>query len=142
MKKIITLSLCLLFVGVTVASAIPTLTSQSAKTTPLFAGGTFMGSIGYKRPGQNATVVGIINGTYEMRARGGRFNGDWATENRTGTLRGGFARHFLIGRITLMVNGTERTLPIVGFLRAVDGQFIGRFMAPVGPALYFWGEYT
>jgi hypothetical protein len=41
-----------------------------------------------------------------------------------------------------MVNGTEKTLPIVGFIKVQNGQFIGRFMAPVGPALYFWGTYT
>ncbi len=142
MKKILTLSLCLLFIGVAVAAATPALTPQITNTAPTLAGGTFVGNIGYKRQGENATIVGTINGTYEMRARGGRFMGDWATDNRTGTMRGGFARHFLIGRITLLVNGSERTVPIVGFLRAVDGQFIGRFMAPVGPALYFWGEYT
>lgn len=142
MKKILTFSLCLLFLGVTAAAAAPALTPQVTNTTPTFAGGTFVGNIGYKRQGENATIVGTINGTYEMRARGGRFMGDWVTNNRSGTVRGGFARHFLIGRVTLMVNGSERTVPIVGFLRAVDGQFIGRFMAPVGPALYFWGDYT
>lgn len=142
MKKILTLSICLLFIGVTAAAATPALTPEATKMTPTFAGGMFVGSIGYKRQGENATIVGTINGTYEMRARGGRFNGEWATENRSGTLRGRFARHYLIGRVTLMVNGTERNVPIVGFLRAVDGQFIGRFMAPVGPALYFWGDYT
>jgi hypothetical protein len=142
MKKIIIVSLCLLFIGVSVAVAAPGLTSQTTKTLPLAQNGTFEGSISYKRQGQNATIVGIMNGTYLMRARGGRFTGDWQTENRTGTLRGGFGKHILIGRITLMVNGTERTVPIVGFLKAQDGQFIGRFIAPVGPALYFWGDYT
>jgi hypothetical protein len=142
MKKIMTVSLCLLFIGVSVAAAAPVITNQVSQTTPLDPTGTFEANIGYKRQGQNATVVGTMNGTYEMKARGGRFTGDWCTENRTGTLRGGFARHFLVGRITITVNETERTVPIVGFLKAQDGQFIGRFMAPVGPALYFWGDYT
>ena len=142
MKKIITVSLCLLFIGVSVAAAESGLTSQTTQTLPLAQNGTFEGSIGYKRQGQNATMVGTLNGTYVMRARGGRFTGDWATENRTGTLRGAFGRHYLVGRISTMVNGTERSLPIVGFLRAQNNSFMGRFMAPVGPALYFWGEYT
>jgi len=142
MKKIITIGLCLLFAVVSVVAAAPGITQQKTLPIPLDPDGTFEANIGYRRPGQNATIVGTMNGTYEMRARGGRFIGDWFTENRTGTLRGGFTRHFLIGRITILVNETERTLPIIGFLRAQDGQLLGRFMAPVGPALYFWGAYT
>ncbi len=141
MRKLVIIGVCLLFIGITIATAAPTLT----KNTPLVAlnpTGAFQANIGYRRPGQNATVAGTMNGTYEMRARGGRFMGNWYTENRTGALRGGFLRHVLIGRITILINETERTLPIVGFLRAKDGQLIGRFMAPVGPALYFWGDYT
>jgi hypothetical protein len=141
MKKITIICLGLLFIGVSIAAAAPGLTSQLTQTMPLAQNGTFEGNVGYKRQGQNATIVGTITGTYEMRNRGGRFTGDWATENRTGTFRGAFGRHFLIGRISITVNETERTVPIVGFLRVQDGQFIGRFMAPVGPALYFWGEY-
>ncbi len=142
MKKIMTISLCLLFVGVSLAAAAPGLTQQTTQKMPLALTGIFEGNVGYKRQGQNATIVGTISGTYEMRNRSGRFTGDWATENRTGTFRGGFGRHILLGRISAMVNGTERTLPIVGFIRTQDNQFIGRFMAPVGPALYFWGNYT
>ncbi len=141
MKKLAIIGICILFIGVTIAAATPTLTKNASPVT-LNSTGAFQANIGYKRQGQNATVVGTMNGTYEMRARGGRFIGNWYTENRTGTIRGGFLRHFLIGRITILVNETERTLPIVGFLRAQDGQLIGRFMAPVGPALYFWGDYT
>jgi len=142
MEKMITLSLCLLFLGVSIAAAAPGLTQQTTQTMPLPTTGSFLGNVGFKRQGQNATIVGNISGTYELRNRGGRFTGDWATENRTGTFRGGFGRHILIGRIRLMVNGTERTLPIVGFIRVQDDGFLGRFMAPIGPALYFWGTYT
>ena len=142
MKKILTIGLCLLLLGVTTAVATPDLSQQTTQAIPLFSDGTYQGNIGYKRPNQNATIVGTMNGTYTMRARGGRFTGNWYTENKTGTLRGGFGRHILIGRITIPVNETERTLPVIGFLKRQDGQFIGRFMAPVGPALYFWGNYT
>jgi len=142
MKKIMTLSLCLLFVSVSVAVAAPGLTYQATQTKPLAQEGTFEANIGYRRQGHNATIVGTMNGTYLMRNRGGRFTGDWTTENRTGTLRGVFGRHILIGRISTLVNGTEKSLPIVGFLKAQDGQFIGRFMSYIGPALYFWGTYT
>jgi hypothetical protein len=141
MKKIMTISLCLLFLGVSIAVAAPGLTQQTIQTTTLDPTGTFNGVVSPQR-GPNATIVGTISGNYTLRNRGGRFTGDWATENRTGTFRGGFGRHIVIGRMTILVNGTERTLPIVGFIKAQDGQFAGRFMAPVGPALYFRGDYT
>jgi hypothetical protein len=141
MKKIVIVSLCLLFVGVSIAAAAPGVTQQKIQTLLVSSGGTFEGNIG-KRPNQNTTIVGTLNGTYQMRNRGGRFIGDWQTENRTGTMRGAFGRHLLIGRISTMVNGTMRSFPIVGFLRVQNNSFIGRFMAPVGPALYFWGNYT
>lgn len=141
MKKCIILGVSLLFLGVSLAAAAPGLTAQLKKQEPLFTDGTFDANIGYKRQGENATIVGTISGTYEMRNRGGRFSGDWETANRTGTLRGRFGRHLLVGRISTMVNGTERSLPVVGFLRAQNNTLIGRFMAPVGPALYFWGTY-
>ncbi|DAC72908.1 MAG TPA: hypothetical protein DSN98_02800 [Thermoplasmata archaeon] len=141
MKKIMTISLCLLFIGVSIAAAAPGLTQQTTQTMPLVPTGTFSGVVSPRR-GPNATVVGTISGNYTLRNRGGRFTGDWATENRTGTIRGGFGKHILIGRISILVNGTEKSLPIVGFIKAQDGQFVGRFMAPVGPALYFWGDFT
>ncbi len=138
MKKIAALGICLLFLGVSVAVAGPGVEHQ---TTILTTSGSFEGSIGYRR-GNNTTILGTLSGTYEVRNRGGRFTGDWSAQNRTGTVRGGFARIFLIGKITTLINGTQRSIPIVGFIKAKDGQFIGRFMAPIGPALFFWGEYT
>jgi hypothetical protein len=142
MKKIAIISLCLLFLGVSIAAAIPGFTQQIIQKMPLTQTGTFDGNIGYKRQGQNATIIGTISGTYTMHNRSGRFTGDWATKNLTGTFKGGFGRQILVGKISAMVNGTEKTLPIVGFIGGKNGQFIGRFMAPVGPALYFWGTYT
>lgn len=142
MKKIAIIAICLLFLGVSIGAAAPKLTQQVIQPAPLSPTGIFEGNIGYKRQNQNATVVGTMNGTYEMRNRGGRFTGDWATENRTGTLRGAFGRHFLVGRISTMVNGTQRSLPIIGFLYTNSTHFIGRFMSVVGPALYFWGTHT
>lgn len=142
MKKSIILGVCLLFLGGSLAAAAPGVTPQLVQQEPVFTDGTFEANIGYKRQGQNATIVGTMNGTYELRNRGGRFIGDWETANRTGTFRGRFGRHLLVGRISTMVNGTERSLPVVGFLRAQNNTLIGRFMAPVGPALYFWGTYT
>jgi hypothetical protein len=142
LKKLIIISLCLLFLGVSITAAIPGLTQQAIQKMPLAQTGTFDGNIGYRRQGQNATIVGTISGAYELRNRSGRFTGDWAVKNQTGTFNGGFGRQILIGRISAMVNGTEKTLPIVGFIKVQDGQFIGRFIAPVGPALYFRGTYT
>lgn len=142
MKKIAILSLCLLFLGASLAAAAPGMTQTETQTIPLAPTGTFEGNIGYKRPNQNATIIGTLNGTYEARVRGYRFIGEWETENNSGTLRGAFGRHFLVGRVSTLVNGTQRSLPIVGFIRYNETMFIGRFMAPVGPALYFWGSHT
>ena len=141
MKKIAIVCLCLL-VGVSITAAAPTFIQQTTQTSTLDSTGTFDGNIGYKRQGQDATVVGTISGTYEIRDKGGIFIGDWVTENRTGTFKGVFGRHILIGKIITLVDGTEKSLPIIGFYGDKNGQFIGRFMAPVGPALYFWGNYT
>jgi hypothetical protein len=142
MKKIGIIFVCLLFFCASIVAAAPGLSQQHRQTQPVFSDGIFDANIGYKRQGQNATIVGTMNGTYELRTRGGRFIGDWSTENRTGTLRGIFGRHLLVGRISTMINGTQRSLPIVGFLRAYNNTLLGRFMAPIGPALYFWGTYT
>ncbi|MBN1280809.1 MAG: hypothetical protein JXA00_04085 [Candidatus Thermoplasmatota archaeon] len=140
MKKIAIVTICLLLIGVGIAAAAPQQQQQTVPVNP--TDGTFDGNVGYKRPGQNATIVGTIAGTYTMKNRGGRFNGDWATENYSGTLKGAFGRHLLIGRISMMINGTERSLPIIGFIGYRDSQFLGRFMSLIGPALYFWGTYT
>jgi hypothetical protein len=137
-KKLAILSIFFVM-SVSIVVAAPSLIQQP---TTLNLGGTFDGNIGYKRQNQDPTVVGTILGSYEIRNRGGIFTGNWVTENRTGTFRGIFAKHIIIGKITSLINGTDRSLPIVGFYGGRDGQFIGRFMAPVGPALYFWGNYV
>ena len=142
MEKIAIVCVCLLFLGIALASAAPA-QKQHAQFFTLDPTGTFEGYIGVpEHQGHNATVVGTMNGTYWLRNRGGRFTASWETENRTGTLRGGFGRHLLIGRISTLVNDTERSLPIVGFLKAQDNDFVGRFMSYIGPALFFWGIYT
>jgi len=115
-------------------------TSQmQVATTPL--AGSFEGSIGPRIHGNQ--TVGNISGTYELRNRGGRFNGEWAISfqntSKSGTMRGAFLRIFLLGRI--VIDDVNRTIPIVGFIRYTNGSFVGRCMAPRGPALYFWGTY-
>lgn len=142
MKKITILCICLLFAGTTIAAATPRLEHK----TTLFAlapSGTFEGYIGIpEHQGHNETIVATMQGTWELRNRGGRFNGEWATENKTGTLRGGFGRNLMVGRISTTINETERSLPIIGFIRIQNNSFIGRGMSYIGPALYFWGDYT
>jgi len=139
MKKIIIMSLCLLLLGVSTAAAAPGI--RQLQTTTLDPTGIFSGDITYQRPGPNATIVGTISGNYTLRNRGGQFNGEWNTDNNTGTFRGRFGRHIFLGRISMMVNGTEKSLPIIGFIGAKDGVFIGRGMSLIGPALYFKGTY-
>jgi hypothetical protein len=144
MKKILILAICVLFASVSIATSMPL--SPVAKTqTPKFLAqsGTFDGSIGFRAQG-NWTSVGTLTGTYEQRARGYRFDGTWTIQKQnqtiTGTMRGIFGKHILIGRITADASG--KSLPIVGFITFKEGNFGGRFMAPVGPALYFKGTYT
>lgn len=140
-KKIAIISACLLF-GVSISAAATGLTQQIIYSTSFAPTGSFDGNIGYRLPDRNATIVGTISGAYEIRDRGGIFTGNFITENRTGTFRGVFGRNILIGKITTSLDGTDKSLPIVGFYGGRNGQFIGRFMAPVGPALYFWGNFT
>jgi hypothetical protein len=144
MKKITIITLCMLFVGFFIIPSAIGLESIES-TTPLMkrvdTTGNFTGEIGYQHGG-NATVVGTLSGTYTMVRRGGRFTGEWTIGNYTGTMKGAFRRPFLFGKVTTMVNGTEKSFPIVGFVGYKNSSFRGRFMAPVGPALYFWGMYT
>jgi hypothetical protein len=140
MKKIAIVGICLLFIGVSMAAAAPGLRQQ--QTVIFAATGTFSGNLTYQRPGPNATIVGTISGNYTLRNRGGQFNGEWNAANNTGTFRGRFGRHVLLGRIGVMVNGTQKSLPIIGFIGAKDGVFVGRAMSLIGPALYFKGDYT
>jgi len=83
--------------------------------------GSFEGSIGPRIHGNQ--TVGNISGTYELRNRGGRFNGEWAISfqntSKSGSMRGVFQRIFILGRIT--IDAVNRTIPIVGFLRFTNG---------------------
>jgi hypothetical protein len=139
MKKIAIIFVCLLFLGVSMAAAAPEMRQQ--QTTTLDPTGTFCANITYQRPGPNATIIGTITGGYTLRNRGGQFNGEWNTVNNTGTFRGRFGRHMFLARISMMVNGTERSLPMIGIIGARDGVLIGRGMSLIGPALYFKGTY-
>ena len=115
--------------------------SSKMHTTATALAGSFQGSIG-PRPHGNQTV-GNISGSFTLRDRAGRFEGIWdisiQNTSRSGTIRGAFRRIVVIGRVT--VDEVNRTIPIVGFIRIINGSFVGRFMAPRGPALYFWGTY-
>ena len=143
MKKLKTMTLVILLIGMFLATTIPSFAVQNLNhNAVLLTTGSFEGNLG-PRPHGNKTV-GTFSGTYEVRARGGRFTGDWdlsfQNKSASGTMKGVFARHFIFGRIT--VAETNKRAPIVGFLRANNETIVGRVMAPVGPALYFWGSYT
>jgi hypothetical protein len=146
MKKLFILWLCVFLTSTAIVTASPFISIENLKIqTPTFLDptGNFDGSIGHGRQG-NWTEVGLINGTYDLGNRFGRFNGEWAIDlqNRsaTGTMRGGFGRHILIGRIT--IDGRDRGLPIIGFIGFRNESFFGRFMSLIGPALYFQGTFT
>jgi hypothetical protein len=139
MKKIMILIIGILLMATSVVTA----TSYTVlKEKTITGNGTFDANIG-PRPNGNQTI-GTITGTYELRNRGGRFTGDWevSAQNKSasGTIRGFFGKHFILGKIT--ISQTNRSLPIIGFLVIRNETFLGRFMAPVGPALYFWGTHT
>jgi hypothetical protein len=144
MKKILIIVIFVLFASISITTAIPLSSIAKTQTPTILAQtGTFDGTIGYRAQG-NWTAVGILTGTYEQRARGYKFDGSWTVQGQnktlTGTMKGVFGKHVLFGRIT--VEGRDRVLPIVGFITFKEGNFGGRFMAPVGPALYFKGTYT
>jgi hypothetical protein len=144
MKKIAIVTLCMLFICMFIipsAMGKESIQITAPWITIIDTIGNFTGDIGYQHGG-NATIVGTLSGTYTMVRRGGRFTGEWNIGNYTGSMRGAFRRPFLVGKVTTLVNDTEKTFPIVGFVGYKDSQFRGRFMAPVGPALYFWGTYT
>ena len=152
MKKILTLvAVCGLFVMLPFVSAITTTptteTTDTTGSTPSMLGngdwtGEFTGEIGYPdRESEEPIVVGQISGTFNIGRRGGYFEGFVVSEDRSksGEFRGVFRQRIMIGR----VSGDKGSLPFVGFIgfRKDDQQFGGRYMAPVGAALYFWGEY-
>jgi hypothetical protein len=99
------------------------------------------GNIGPRIHGNQ--TVGNISGTYELRNRGDRFNGEWAisiqNKRKSGYMRGAFLRIFLLGRI--VIDDVNRTISIVGFIRFTNGSLVGRYMAPRVLALYFGGTY-
>ena len=143
MKKTVVILIGLLLLGISVTATIPSFAVQNMSTqTSATTSGTFQGSIG-PRPQGNKTI-GFFSGTYELRSRGGRFTGDWdlsfQNKSASGKVNGIFTRQFIFGRIT--ISETNKKAPIVGFLRANNETIVGRVMAPVGPALYFWGTYT
>jgi len=142
MKKIVIISLCLLFVGTSLAIATPEISQQILQPVDLATAGTFFGNLSIQRPGPNATIVGTVSGTYGLQNRFGQFNGTWNIANKTGTVHGRFGRHIVIGKLSVMVNGTQKSLPVIGFLAAKNGMFVGRAMSLVGPAVYFKGTYT
>ena len=120
-------------------------TNISIEKKPTNAG-TFTGEIGFLRS-REWNKAGEISGTYTQRNRFQSFNGDWeiTTGDYTGTrgtMQGGFGRNILLGRITLGDSGKQA--PIIGFIRFNQdtGEFGGRFMSVIGPALYFKGTFT
>jgi hypothetical protein len=139
MKKLLLLAICLMLVSIPLATAATT----PRQILPFAPTGSYEGSVGFRGAGGNWTPVGAINGSYELRNKGGRFQGDWniQIQNTTanGTMRGLFRPPFMFGRISI---SDGRRAPIVGFLMARNNTFAGRFMAPVGPALYFKGTFT
>lgn len=143
MKRICVMLLGVLMIGISMASAIPSFAVQDLHhDIALATAGSFEGSLGPRLNGNK--TVGTFSGTYELRARGGRFTGDWnlsfQNKSATGTMKGIFTRHFIFGRLT--ITETNKRAPIVGFLRINNETIVGRVMAPVGPALYYWGSIT
>ncbi|MDH7507155.1 MAG: hypothetical protein QHH15_05150 [Candidatus Thermoplasmatota archaeon] len=142
MKKLLIISMMLVFLTcITMVTAVPL---KNKELTVLVPDGSFSGFIGYPRH-QDPIILGNISGFYKLRNRGGAFNASWniETENHSGsgTVRGIFGRHILLGRLS--AEGYNQTLPIIGFIgfNTENLTFIGRAMSYIGPALYFWGTY-
>ena len=142
MKKLLSIFVIFLFIATISASATSKIIIEEKPT----AAGTFTGEIGYSRS-REWNKVGELSGTYTQRNRFYGFNGNWEITTgdltgTTGTMQGGFGRNILLGRITLTDSG--RQAPIIGFIgfRPDSGEFGGRFMSIIGPALYFKGTFT
>lgn len=142
MKKLLPIFVIFILLATITASATSAILIEEKPTTT----GTFTGEIGYLRS-REWNKAGEISGTYTQRNRFYNFNGDWeiTTGQNTGTegtMQGAFGRNILLGRITFSDSG--RQAPIIGFIgfRQDTGEFGGRFMSVIGPALYFKGNYT
>lgn len=137
MKRLLSIFVIFLLLATISVSATSNISIEIKPTT-----GMFTGEIGYLRS-REWNKAGEISGTYEQRNRFYTFNGDWeiTTGQYTGTkgtMQGAFGRNILLGRITFSESG--RQAPIIGF-RQDSGEFGGRFMSIIGPALYFKGNY-
>ena len=144
MKKLLSIFVIFLFMATITVSATSNIQVEEKPST---TAGTFTGEIGYFRSSREWNKAGDISGTYSQRNRYYSFNGNWEITTgdytgTTGTIQGGFGRNILLGRITLGDSG--RQAPIIGFIRFNQdtGEFAGRFMSIVGPALYFKGTFT
>jgi len=142
MKKLLPFFVIFILLATISASATSNIIIEEKQSTA----GTFIGEIGYSRS-REWNKVGEISGTYNQRNRFLGFNGGWEITTgdytgTTGTMQGGFGRNILLGRITISDSG--RQAPIIGFIRfnKDTGEFAGRFMSIVGPALYFKGTFT
>jgi len=142
MKKLFAvITIFVLFASMSMVAALQAGTINKRVLDP---DGSFTGYIGFPRP-QDPIILGNISGLYKLRNRGGGFNASWDIDfqnhSGTGTVRGIFGRHILLGRLS--ADGFNKTLPIIGFIRfnTENQTFIGRAMSFIGPALYFWGIY-
>jgi len=142
MKKLFVITT--IFVLICSMSVVTSFQFKNEEPTFLDPEGSFSGFIGIPKQ-QDPIIIGNISGVYKLRNRGGAFNASWDinTENYSGfgTVRGIFGRHIFLGRLS--IEGFNRTLPIIGFIKfdTENFKFIGRGMSYIGPALYFWGTY-
>jgi hypothetical protein len=142
MRKLLSIStIFVLFLSMSLVTAVQPRTKDARVLDP---DGSFSGYIGDLTQ-QGPIIYGNISGVYKLRNRGGGFNASWDIEyenySGTGTIRGFFGRHILLGRLS--AEGFNKTLPVIGFI-GFDTEnltFGGRAMSYIGPALYFWGTY-
>ncbi len=141
MRKLLAISAILIFLmSISIITAKPIL--KDAKV--IDPDGSFSGYIGIPKQ-QDPIIMGNISGVYKLRNRVGGFNASWDIDFKnysgTGTIRGIFGRHILLGKLS--AEGFNRTLPIIGFIgfNTENQTFKGRAMSIIGPALYFWGTY-
>lgn len=133
-KKILVLGICLLFCSLALGSTV-----SASEIVPEEWTGQITGSIGYgNREGWQE--VATMDGNYKIGQRAGFFHADVIGSERSGTISGYFGRNMIVGRLS----GEQGRLPFIGFIRInqQNSTFIGRAMAPVGPALYFVGTFA
>ena len=166
MKRILYLGICLLLIGMPLATAIstPSITTfesneknieqgtiniektgdaRTTDTPPDWANGNFSGLWGYSIWGEWNIPIGTMFGYYKRNPNFGYFYAEmtnFVEENISWYLQGYFFGPFIIGSIG--ENESANTTLFVGIGRLNETHYHWRVMGEVGPTFFADGTYT